>query len=52
VTKSKKALIKVAHIHANRGIPVNSLTAIGGHDRQFFDKFLWGLVTSTSFVRC
>ena len=29
-----------------------SLTAIGGHDRQFFDKLLWGLVTSTIFVRC
>jgi len=30
---------------------LNSLTAIGGHDRQFFDKLLWGLVTSTIFVR-
>jgi hypothetical protein len=31
--------------------PLNSLTAIGGHDRQFFDKLLWGLVTSMIFVR-
>ncbi len=30
---------------------INSLTAIGGRDRQFFDKLLWGLVTSTIFVR-
>jgi len=30
---------------------INSLTAIGGHDRQFFDKLLWGLVTSMIFVR-
>jgi hypothetical protein len=31
---------------------LNSLAAIDGHDRQFFDKLLWGLVTSTIFVRC
>jgi len=31
---------------------VNSLTAIDAHERQFFDKLLWGLVTSTIFVRC
>jgi hypothetical protein len=30
---------------------INSLAAIGGDDRQFFDKLLWGLVTSTFFVR-
>jgi len=30
----------------------NSLTAIDAHERQFFDKLLWGLVTSTIFVRC
>jgi hypothetical protein len=29
----------------------NSSAAIGGHDRQFFDKLLWGLITSTIFVR-
>ena len=31
---------------------VNSLPAIGAHERQVFDKLLWGLVTSTIFVRC
>jgi hypothetical protein len=31
---------------------VNSLTAIDAHERQLFDKLLWGLVTSTIFVRC
>jgi hypothetical protein len=30
----------------------NSLAAIGGHGGQFFDKLLWGLVTSTIFVCC
>ena len=28
------------------------ITAIGAHERQLFDKLLWGLVTSTIFVRC
>ncbi len=32
--------------------PLNSLPAIDAHERQFFDKLLWGLVTSTIFVRC
>jgi len=31
---------------------VNSLPAIGAHERHDFDKLLWGLVTSTVFVRC
>jgi len=31
---------------------INSLPAIGAHERQVFDKLLWGLVTSTIFVRC
>ncbi len=31
------------------GSHFNSLTAIGGHDRQLFDKLLWWLVTSTIF---
>ena len=30
----------------------NSLTAIGAHEGQLFDKLLWWLVTSTIFVRC
>jgi hypothetical protein len=30
----------------------NSLPAIGAHERQVFDKLLWGLVTSTIFVLC
>jgi hypothetical protein len=25
---------------------------IDAHERQLFDKLLWGLVTSTIFVRC
>jgi len=36
---------------AKKMIALNSLTPIDGHDRQFFDKLLWGLVTSTIFVR-
>jgi hypothetical protein len=32
--------------------PINSLTAIDGHDRQFFNKLLCSLVTSTLLVRC
>ena len=31
---------------------INSLTAIGAHERQLFDKLLWWLVTSPIFVRC
>jgi len=31
---------------------VNSLPAIGAHERQVFEKLLWGLVSSTIFVRC
>jgi hypothetical protein len=31
---------------------VNSLPAIDAHERQLFDKLLWGLVTSTIFVHC
>jgi hypothetical protein len=31
---------------------INNLTAIGGHDRQLFDKLLWCLVSSPIFVRC
>ena len=30
----------------------NSLPAIDAHERQLFDKLLWGLVTSTIFVHC
>jgi hypothetical protein len=35
-------------------LTINSLPAIDidAHERQFFDKLLWGLVTSTIFVRC
>ncbi len=31
---------------------VNRTAAIGAHERQVFDKLLWGLVTSTIFVDC
>jgi hypothetical protein len=31
---------------------LNRTAAIGAHERQVFDKLLWGLVTSTIFVRC
>jgi len=37
--------------HDIHGLCVNSLPAIGAHERQLFDKLLWGLVTSTIFVR-
>jgi hypothetical protein len=33
-------------------IEFNSLPAIDAHERQVFDKLLWGLITSTIFVRC
>ena len=33
-------------------VHVNSLPAIGAHERQVFEKLLWGLVSSTIFVRC
>jgi hypothetical protein len=31
---------------------LNSLPAIDAHERQLFDKLLWGLVTLLIFVRC
>ncbi len=31
---------------------LNSLTAIGAHERQLFIELLWWLVTSPIFVRC
>jgi hypothetical protein len=31
---------------------INSLPAIDAHERQVFEKLLWGLVSSTIFVRC
>jgi len=30
----------------------NHHIAIGAHERQVFEKLLWGLVSSTIFVRC
>jgi hypothetical protein len=42
---------KTHHTKDHSRYPVNSLTAIGGHDCQLFDKLLWGLVASTIFVR-
>jgi hypothetical protein len=30
----------------------NSLPAMGAHERPLFEKLLWGLVSSTIFVRC
>ncbi len=33
-------------------VDVNSLPAIGAHECQVFEKLLWGLVSSTIFVRC
>ena len=35
-----------------KDVLVNRITAIGAHEHQLFDKLLWGLVTSTIFVRC
>jgi hypothetical protein len=34
------------------GIALNSLPAMGAHERPLFEKLLWGLVSSTIFVRC
>jgi hypothetical protein len=31
---------------------VNRMAAIDAHERQVFEKLLWGLVSSTIFVRC
>jgi len=46
-------LQKIAHSHLEASsMAINSLTAIDAHESQFFDKLLWGLVTSTIFVRC
>ena len=41
-------------LQTDNGGEFNSLTAIDAHERHFFDKLLWGLVTSTStiFVHC
>jgi hypothetical protein len=33
------------------GFYFNRLPAIDAHERQLFDKLLWGLVTSMIFVR-
>jgi hypothetical protein len=40
-------------VPAQTKIAINSLTtAIDAHEHQFFDKLLWGLVTSTIFDLC
>jgi len=44
-------LIELTSCVESSNATINSLTAIGGHDRHFFNKLLWGLVTSTIFVR-
>jgi hypothetical protein len=31
---------------------LNRIAAIDAHERQVFEKLLWGLVSSTIFVRC
>jgi hypothetical protein len=36
----------------NLHLAVNSLPAMGAHERPLFEKLLWGLVSSTIFVRC
>jgi hypothetical protein len=33
-------------------VSVNRMAAIDAHERQVFDTLLWGMVTSTIFVRC
>jgi hypothetical protein len=30
----------------------NRMAAFDAHERQVFEKLLWGLVSSTIFVRC
>jgi len=39
-------------LHEFLAVILNSLPAIGAHERQVFEKLLWGLVSSTIFVRC
>ncbi len=39
---------KYQHMKCN----LNSLPAMGAHERPLFEKLLWGLVSSTIFVRC
>ena len=31
---------------------VNRMAAMGAHERPLFEKLLWGLLSSTIFVRC
>jgi hypothetical protein len=40
-----------SYFQNNPVVFLNSLPAIDAHEHQFFDKLLWGLVTSTIFVR-
>ena len=53
VFKGPSYFRKASHfLWCSRSLVINSLTAIDAHERQLFDKLLWGLVTSTIFVRC
>jgi hypothetical protein len=52
VKLSRCSIYKLSHMCATSGKGVNSLPAIDAHERQLFDKLLWGLVTSMIFVRC
>ena len=46
-----KALLSFNKKHLQVG-KLNSLPAMGAHERPLFEKLLWGLVSSTIFVRC
>jgi hypothetical protein len=51
--KNCKTFLAIKHCQQTKcGKVINSLPAIDAHERQLFDKLLWGLVTSMIFVRC
>jgi hypothetical protein len=47
----KKPSEREFFVPARTDLGVNSLPAMGAHERPLFEKLLWGLVSSTIFVR-
>jgi hypothetical protein len=47
IKQSRSSKLRWAHICAHN----NSSPAMGAHERPLFEKPLWGLVSSTIFVR-
>ena len=44
--------VTIALVRQAFGVCLNSLPAMGAHERPLFEKLLWGLVSSMIFVRC